>query len=57
MTETQHAADHDGPGLQLGRLGNSHTGDDKHGELRLQVLREDGSEGVTGMPQPEKGPH
>ena len=33
--ETQHAAGHDEPALQLGRLGNSHTGDDDHGELGL----------------------
>lgn len=35
MIRTQHAADHDGPTLQPGRLGNSHIGDDNHGELGL----------------------
>lgn len=35
MIKTQHAADHDEPALQLGRLGNSHTDDDDPGELGL----------------------
>lgn len=59
MMETQHAAGHDGPALQLGRLGNSHSGDGTtvNWDCGAMVLREEISEGVTEMPQSVKGLH